>query len=204
MPDKLTEIPIDQIDDERVPLRERLNDPNLKGLMQSIQRFGLIEPIVVAPTDQGYMLVIGRRRFEACRRLGLETIPAIVRRLSTERARELSYQSNLQTQPLNIADEVDFLRRIDIFRLPDADAAQQLGMTAEEIAVARRFNRLPPPIREAVRTGELDERRALALTRLSRETDQTRVFRYIRENDPPIAQLEKLIDQVRTGQAPYV
>jgi ParB family chromosome partitioning protein len=204
MPDTLTEIPITQIDDRRVPLRERLNDPNINGLMHSIQRFGLIEPIVVSPTDDGYMLVIGRRRFEACRRLGFETISAIVRRLSTERARELSYQSNLQTHPLNIADEVDFLRRIDIFRLPDADAAQQLGMTPAEMAVARRFNQLPPPIREAVRTGELDERRALALTRLKRETDQTRVFRYIRENDPPIAQLESLIDRVRDGQAPYV
>lgn len=204
MPDTLTEIPINQIDDQRVPLRERLSDPNITGLMHSIQRFGLIEPIVVTPAENGYLLVVGRRRFEACRRLGLENIPAIVRRLSTERARELSYQSNLQTQPLNIADEVDFLRRIDIFRLPDADAAQQLGMKAEEIAIARRFNRLPPPIREAVRTGQLDERRALSLTRLTRETDQTRVFRYIRENDPPIAQLETLIDQVREGQAPYV
>jgi ParB family chromosome partitioning protein len=204
MPDTLTEIPVDQIDEQRVPLRERLNDPNLNGLMHSIQRFGLIEPIVVTPTDEGYLLVVGRRRLNACRRLGMSTIPAIVRRLSTERARELSYQSNLQTQPLNIADEVDFLRRIDIFRLPDADAAQQLGMSPEEVTIARRFNSLPPPIREAVRTGELDERRALALTRLSRETDQTRVFRYIRENDPPIDQLETLIDQVRAGQAPYV
>ena len=204
MPDTLAEILVDEIDDRRVALRERLNDPNLKGLMHSIQRFGLIEPIVVSPTDDGYLLVVGRRRLEACRRLGVSTIPAIIRRLSNERARELSYQSNLQVQPLNIADEVDFLRRIDIFRMPDADAAQQLGMAPEEVTVARRFNSLPPPIREAVRTGELDERRALALTRLSREMDQTRVFRYIRENDPSIAQLESLIDQVRQGQAPYV
>lgn len=204
MPDTLTNIPIAQIDAQRVPLREHANDPNMAGLMHSIQRFGLIEPIVVTPADNGYLLVVGRRRVEACRRLGQENISAIVRRLSAERARELSYQSNLQTQPLNIADEVDFLRRIDIFRLPDADAAQQLGMTAEEVAIARRFNRLPPPIREAVRTGQLDERRALSLTRLTRETDQTRVFRYIRENDPSIAQLEDLIDQVREGQAPFV
>ncbi|MBT3602985.1 MAG: ParB/RepB/Spo0J family partition protein [Candidatus Latescibacteria bacterium] len=204
MPDTLTEIPIGQIDDQRIPLRERPKDPNLNGLMHSIQRFGLIEPVVVAPAENGYQLVVGRRRLEACRQLGLSAIPAIVRRLSAERARELSYQSNLQIHPLNIADEVDFLRRTDIFRLPDADAAQQLGMMPEEVTIARRFNSLPPPIREAVRNGELDERRALALTRLARETDQTRMFRYIRENDPPITQLEMLIDQMREGQAPYI
>lgn len=204
MADQLTDIPINQIEDQRATLRERLNDPTIQSLMHSIQRFGLIEPIVVSPTDTGYLLVVGRRRLEACKRLGRTSIQAIIRRLSTERARELSYQSNLQAQPLNIADEVDFLRRLDIFRFPDADAAQQLGMSPEEIAVARRFNRLPPPIREAVRNGELDERRALALTRLTRETEQTRVFRYIRENDPPISHLETLIDQVKSGQAPYV
>jgi ParB family transcriptional regulator, chromosome partitioning protein len=199
MPDTLANIPIAQIDDQRVPLRVRLDDPNMDDLVHSIQRFGLIEPVVVTPAENGYFLVVGRRRLEACRRLGLPSIAAIVRRISTERARELSYQSNLQIHPLNISDEVDFLRRIEVFRLTDADAAEQLGMAPEEVMVARRFNRLPAPIREAVRTGELDERRALALTRLAREIDQTRIFRFIRENDPSIDSLESLIDQVRDG-----
>jgi ParB family chromosome partitioning protein len=164
----------------------------------------VIEPIVVAPSEDGYQLVVGRRRFEACKKLGLETVPAIVRRMSEERARELSYQSNLQIQPLNIADEVDFLRRIDIFHLRDDDAARRMAMSPQEVAVARKFNRLPPPIREAVRTGEIDERRALALTRLGGEADQTRMFRYIRENDPPIELLEEQIDRVREGNAPHL
>jgi len=202
MADILTDIPIDQIDARKLPLRERLN--NIEVLMQSIQRFGLIEPVVVTPSGERYQLIVGRRRFEACQRLSLPSISAIVRRVSPERAAELSYQSNLQIDPINIADEVDFLRKIEVFHQPDQDAASQLGMTPEEVAVARRFSRLPPPIREAVRTGEIDERRALALSRLSLETEQTRMFRYIRENDPPVNELETLIDKVRNGNAPYV
>ena len=204
MPDILTDISIDQIDDRKLPLRERLNGNSIQTLMQSIQRFGLIEPIVVTPSGEGYQLVVGRRRVEACRRLRMDTISVIVRRVSPERAAELSYQSNLQIEPVNIADEVDFLRRIETFHHSDEDAGNQLGMTPQEMAVARRFSRLPPPIREAVRTGEIDERRALALTRLSLETEQTRMFRYIRENDPPVDELETLIDRVRNGDAPYV
>jgi len=202
MSDKLTEIPLDQIDDRKLLLRDRLD--NIEVLMQSIQRYGLIEPVVVTPSGEGYQLIVGRRRFEACRRLGMASISAIVRRISPERAAELSYQSNLQIDPINIADEVDFLRRLEIFHQPDEDAAPQLGMTPQEVAVARRFSHLPPPIREAVRTGEIDERRALALTRLSLETEQTRMFRYIRENDPPVDELESLVDRVRNGDAPYV
>jgi len=204
MPDTFLNIPLNQISNRNLPLRQRTDASRLEDLVNSIQRFGVIEPIVVAPSEDGYQLVVGRRRFEACKKLGLETVPAIVRRMSEERARELSYQSNLQIQPLNIADEVDFLRRIDIFHLRDDDAARRMAMSPQEVAVARKFNRLPPPIREAVRTGEIDERRALALTRLGGEADQTRMFRYIRENDPPIELLEEQIDRVREGNAPHL
>jgi len=204
MPDALLDIPLDRIDDHRLPLRGRIDDVGLTNLVRSVQRFGVIEPVVVTPTDSGYKLVVGRRRLEACRRLGLQTIPAVVRRMSEDRARDLSFQSNLQVEPLNTADEVEFLRRIEVFHLPDEEVATRLGMRAEEVAVARRLNRLPPAIREAVRTGEIDDRRALALTRLSRETEQTRVFRYIRDNDPPLDVLESMIDRLRDGQAPQV
>ena len=204
MPDTLLDIPLDRIDGRKLTLRERVEEANLTDLMGSIQRYGVIEPVVVTPTDSGYQLVVGRRRLEACRRLGMDTIPAIVRRVSEDRARELAYQSNLQIHPVNIADEIDFLRQIDIFHLPDEEAARRLSMVSSEVSVARRFNRLPPPIREAVRTGEIDERRALALTRLPREADQARLFRYIRENDPPIDILEEVIDRVRSGEAPHI
>ena len=204
MADTYLNIPLDQISNRKLPLRQRTDANRLEDLVYSIQRYGVIEPIVVTPSDDGYQLVIGRRRFEACQKLGLETVPAVVRRMSEERARELSYQSNLQIQPLNIADEVDFLRRIDIFHLKDDEAAHRLAMSPQEVAVARRFSRLPPAIREAVRTGEIDERRALALTRLAGEADQIRMFRYIRENDPSIELLEEQIDRVRDGEAPHL
>ena len=204
MPDTFLNIPLDQISNRKLPLRQRTDADRLEDLVSSIQRFGVIEPVVVTPSDDGYQLVIGRRRFEACQKLELKTVPAIVRRMSEERARELSYQSNLQIQPLNIADEVDFLRRIEIFHLRDDEAASRLAMSPQEISLARRFSRLPPPIREAVRTGEIDERRALALTRLAGEADQTRMFRYIRENNPPIELLEEQINRVREGDAPHL
>ena len=196
---------MEQVDGRRLPLRGRVDDADLKTLIRSISRYGVIEPVIVRPTEGGdYELIIGRRRFEACVRLGLETIPAIVRRVSDDRAKEIAFQTNLQVSLLNIADEVDFLRKADVFHLSDDQLAERFGLTSEEAAVARRFNRLPPPIREAVRTGEIDERRALALSRLDRETDKTRVFRYICEHDPPIEQVEDLIDRIESGDAPHI
>jgi ParB family chromosome partitioning protein len=204
MSDQLLDLPLDQIRDGKLPVRQKTRDDRIGNLMQSIQRYGVIEPILVTPTEGGYELVSGRRRLEACRRLKRATVPAVVRRLSPERARELSFQTNLQAEPLSITDEVDFLRRAEVFHLPDEQAASRVGMDASELALARRFNRLPPPIREAVRTGDLDERRALALTRLGGEADQNRVFRYIQQNDPPIDVLEDVITRIRAGEAPQI
>jgi|SaaInl7_200m_RNA_FD_contig_21_1471338_length_1431_multi_31_in_0_out_0_2 ParB family transcriptional regulator, chromosome partitioning protein len=204
MSDKLLELPLDQIVDAKLPIRRSKGDDRIRSLMQSIQRYGVIEPILVTPVEKGYELVSGRRRLEACRRLKRPTVPVVVRRLSSERARELSFQSNLQAEPLSIADEVDYLRKAEVFQLPDEVAALRVGMTAAEVAVARRFNRLPPSIREAVRAGDIDERRALALTRLSGEADQNRVFRHIQQNDPPIEVLEDLVTRIRSGEAPQI
>ena len=204
MSDTLLNLHLDQIDQRSLPLRQRLGSSELEELKQSIQRYGVIEPVVVAQSDSGYKLVVGRRRFEACRLLGLETIPAIVRKISDERGRELSYQSNLQSEMLNLADEVEFLRGIDIFHLPDEEIASRFGMSPEEVSVAKRFNRLPAPLREAVRTGEIDERRALALSRLLGEVEQTRFFRYIQKTDPPLEILEKRIDEARDGTAAHI
>ena len=205
MPDALLQVPIEQIDPRRLPLRGRVEDTDLQTLIRSVGRYGVIEPVIVRPTDDGdYELIVGRRRFEACVRLGHETIPAIVRRVSDDRAREIAFQTNLQYSPLNIADEVDYLRKADVFHMNDSQLAERFGLTIEEASVARRFNRLPPPIREAVRTGEIDERRALALSSLDRETDKTRLFRYICEHDPPVEEVEDLADRIQAGEAPHI
>ncbi|HAA75909.1 TPA: hypothetical protein DCE37_12405 [Candidatus Latescibacteria bacterium] len=205
MPDAFLQIPTEQIDSRRLPLRGRVDDEDLQTLINSISRYGVIEPVIVRPTDDGdYELIVGRRRFEACIRLGYDTIPAIVRRVSDDRARELAFQTNLQVSLLNIADEVDFLRKADVFHLSDEQLSERYGLTPQEASVVRRFNRLPPPIREAVRTGEIDERRALALSRLERETDKTRVFRYIAQHDPPIDQVEDIVDRIESGDAPQI
>ena len=196
---------MEQIDGRKLPLRGRVDDEDLQTLIRSISRYGVIEPVIVRPTESGdYELIVGRRRYEACVRLGSESIPAIVRRVSDDRAREIAFQTNLQFSLLNIADEVDYLRKADVFHLSNEQLSERYGMTPEEAAVARRFNRLPPPIREAVRTGEIDERRALALSQLERESDKTRLFRYICEHDPPIEQVEDLVERIESGDAPHI
>ena len=81
--------------------------------------------------------------------------------------------------------------------MPTPDATERFVMSEEEITIGRRLHRLPGSIQEAVWTGQIDERRALAISRLSREVDQIRAFRRIREEDLPLALVEEMIDEMK-------
>lgn len=124
---RLDEIRVDE-NQVRVSLRENEaeHEESLRELADSIQEHGLLEPIIVRPHEQGYLIVAGERRYRACKLAGLNTIPAIVRDFSDERE-ILSVQviENLQRRDLS-----DYEVCLAVKRLVDA------GMKKGEIAKA--------------------------------------------------------------------
>ncbi len=196
--DTLFDIPLDRIDDD-LPLRHRKRDLELEDLTHSIERYGLLIPVLVSPREERYLLISGRRRVEACRRLGHFQIPAIVRRVPDDLALEVALQENLQRSPLMALEEADALLRIGGFNISASEAADRFAMSEEEIVIGRRLHNLLASIQEAVWTGQIDERRALAISRLTAEVDQIRAFRRIREEDPPLPMVEELIDGIKYG-----
>ena len=165
--------------------------------MRSIERYGLLTPVLVSPRAGRYRLICGHRRIEACRRLGHTQIAAIVRRVPDDAALEVALHDNLHHSPLMALEEVDALRRMGGFEMAAAQAAERFAVSEEEIAIGRRLQRLPSSIQEAVWTGQIDERRALAISRLTREVDQIRAFRRIREEDLPLTLVEEMIDEMK-------
>jgi len=192
----LLDIPLDRIDDD-LPLRHRRRDPGLDALVRSIERYGLLTPVLVSPHAGRYRLISGRRRVEACRRLGHTQVAAVVRRIPDDLAVEVALQENLHQSPLMALEEADALRRAGGFSMSLPEAAEHFAISEEEIAIGRRLGRLPASIQEAVWTGQIDERRALAISRLTREVDQIRAFRRIREEDLPLALVEEMIDDMK-------
>lgn len=192
----LLDIPLDRIDDD-LPLRHRRRGPGMEALMRSIERYGLLTPVLVSPREGRYRLISGRRRLEACRCLGHTQIAVIVRRIPDDQALEVALQENLHQSPLMALEEADALRRAGGFAMPASEAAEHFALSEEEIALGRRLHRLPASIQEAVWTGQIDERRALAISRLTREVDQIRAFRRIREENPPLTLVEEMIDEMK-------
>ena len=130
---------------------ERLND-----LASSIQQHGILQPIVLRQTVQGYYIVVGERRFRASKLAGLTEVPAIIKELSDEDMMELAIIENLQREDLNAIEEAEsykkMMRDLDITQ---QEVARRLGKSRPYIANMLRLLQLPKNVAQMVQQGAL-------------------------------------------------
>jgi ParB/RepB/Spo0J family partition protein len=84
---------------------------NLTALIASIQRLGLLQPIVVAPIGSRYRVLAGQRRYHACQALGWSTIPAIILSVNDQLAELIAIDTNLTREPLTPSEQGELRRR---------------------------------------------------------------------------------------------
>lgn len=118
---------------------ERLND-----LASSIQQHGILQPIVLRQTVQGYYIVVGERRFRASQLAGLTEVPAIIKELSDEDMMELAIIENLQREDLNAIEEAEsYKKMMTDLNITQQEVARRLGKSRPYIANMLRLLQLP-------------------------------------------------------------
>ena len=138
------------------PNQPRKNLGDLTELAESIREQGLIHPLVVEALALGrYRIVAGERRFSACRQLGLETVPCLVRTVAEHARLALQLIENLHRQDLQPLEEARaFQRLMGEFNLTQRDLAQRLGKSLGAINQTLRILDLGEDILSAVQTSE--------------------------------------------------
>ena len=139
--------------------RRSFDDVSLDELAASIKEHGVLQPIVVAPHKNGYMIVAGERRYRASVRAGLDRIPALVRTLSNQHKLEVSLIENLQRHDLNPMETATaYLKLRDQFNLTlDQIGARVGGKSGAAISNTLRLLRLPQVARQALVDGQVRE-----------------------------------------------
>ncbi|MBQ3587459.1 MAG: ParB/RepB/Spo0J family partition protein [Oscillospiraceae bacterium] len=95
---RVLDIEISQIDDfENHPFKVK-DDEEMEKLMESIATYGVLTPVIIREKGDRYDMVSGHRRKHACERLGMETIPAVVKKLTREEAIIAMTDSNIQRE----------------------------------------------------------------------------------------------------------
>jgi ParB family chromosome partitioning protein len=149
----------------------RTDSGPLFGLMLSIQDKGLLEPIIVRPTDDGFEVVAGMRRYEACRKLGWRRIPAHVVELNDMEAFEVSLLENIQRETLNPIEEARAFRNyVEEFGYGgETELARRIGKSQEYVSKRIGLLSLPQRVQDQIMRRRIAPSVAQELTLLNDE-----------------------------------
>jgi ParB family chromosome partitioning protein len=196
------EIPIDRIRSNPRQPRLRMDDAALETLTASIREHGVISPVLVTETIDGYQLVAGERRVRAARAAGLDHIPAVVRQLADREQLELALVENLQREDLDPVESARAYRQlIDEFGFSQEDLAARVGRARSTVANTLRLLDLNDAVQAAVADGRITEGHGRALGGLEVE-HQAKVIGSVVDQDLSVRQTEELVRRLRTPRTP--
>lgn len=183
----------DRVSDLRViRLEDIIADPSqprryfdaseLADLANSIREHGVLQPIVVTPHKNGYMIVAGERRYRAASIAKLEKIPAIVRTLSDQHKLEVSLIENLQRQDLNVIETATaYIKLRDQFNMSYDDIAKRVGKSNSAVNNTMRLLKLPTRIKEALMDGTVTEGQVRPLVNVDADVAESLLDRILSE-----------------------
>jgi ParB family transcriptional regulator, chromosome partitioning protein len=192
-----TEIPLARIAPNPYQPRTAVDEQALADLAASIAEHGVLQPILVTETIDGYRLVAGERRVRASRIAGLERIPAVVRELADHDQLELALVENIQREDLDPLEEARAYRQlIDEFGFTQEKLARRMGKARPTIANSLRLLDLDAEVQAALAGALISEGHARALAGLPVDR-QARVVAVVIERELSVRQTEELVRRLR-------
>ena len=168
-------LPLHRVEPNPRQPRRDFDEVELQALADSIATHGLIQPLTVRETGNGYYQIIaGERRWRASRIAGLQEVPAVVIDADEQKTMELALIENLQRQDLNpIEEALGYQSLIKEYGMTQEEAAGRVGKSRPAVANALRLLALPEAVLDMVRTGALSAGHARAILSLPTPKQQT-------------------------------
>ena len=181
--------------------RTVFDDTALAELSASIKQYGIMQPLIVTASDDGYHIIAGERRWRAARAAGLKTVPALVRTTQQQEKLELAILENVQRvdlSPLETAVSVERLHQQ--FNLTYSDIAKRLGKAETTVHNTVRLLQLPDQARQALEQGKISEGHARQVLALKDSPDaQAELLQLIITNEWSVRQAERYVSSLKAG-----
>ena len=163
---------LSEIEPNKNQPRTNFDEDALSELADSIEKHGLIQPIVVRPTSSGvYQIVAGERRWRACRMAGLSEVPVVIKELDDQKYYEVALIENLQREDLNAVEEAQGYRTlIDTYGLTQEQVAESVGKSRSTVTNVLRLLNLDKSALDALEKGRITAGHARAI--LSADTKE--------------------------------
>ena len=197
------ELPIAAISHNPYQPRQSVDQERLEELAHSIRDHGVLQPILVTQSAEGYRLIAGERRLRAAQMAGLERIPALVR--AAEESAQLAWAliENLQRADLNALEEAHAYRQlVNDFGLSHEEVGTRVGRSRSTIANSLRLLDLDPRVQAALSTGAVSEGHARAIAGLEDSEKQAEALAAVTSKGLSVRQTEELVRRLRAAGTP--
>jgi ParB family chromosome partitioning protein len=173
--------------------RKHFDESKLQELAESIREKGILEPLLVRRTDQGYELIVGERRWRAAQKAGLKEVPVVVKEVEGREALEISLIENLQREDLNPIEEAEaFKHLIEEFNISQEHLSKRIGKDRTTIANTLRLLKLPLEVRNQLLQNRITPGHARAILSLENKEKQKELCTLIMKKGLSVREAEGL------------
>ncbi len=194
---QLVEIPVASIRPNPYQPRTTFDEESIAELAQSIKQVGLLQPLLVRKSQNGYELVAGERRLRAVTSLGMEKVSCIVQQeIVDETSAVMALIENLQREDLHYLEEAQcYASLLSTYNLTQEQLAERLGKSQSSIANKLRLLRLSDEVKTAMIDASLTERHARALLKLADDEARLEAVRKIRDKNLSVKETEQYVEK---------
>ncbi len=187
-------VKLSDIDVDPQQPRKTFETESLEQLSRSILEHGVLQPIVLMPNGVGrYTIIAGERRFRAARMAGLSEIPAIVKDVSTQAAKEIALIENLQREDLDPVEiAIGYKSLMESFNLTQDEISKKLSIPRSSIANSLRILNLPESILAMIKENKISLGHAKVILSLPNEEMQLQLAKETSEKQLSVRQCELL------------
>ncbi|MBN1573541.1 MAG: ParB/RepB/Spo0J family partition protein [Deltaproteobacteria bacterium] len=181
--------------------RKDFDDEKIEELAASVEENGIIQPLIVRSSEDGYELIAGERRLRAAKRAGLERVPVVIKDVSDSEILQLALIENIQREDLNPIEEANaYLRLIEEFDITQENLAGRVGKDRSTIANTLRLLSLPDVVKEDVARGVLSSGHARALLSLNDERSILKARERVTSKGMSVRETESLVKRMKEGE----
>jgi len=173
--------------------RRIFDEEKIDELAQSIKQHGVFQPIILKRVKQGFIIVSGERRYRAAQKVGLITIPAIIRQYEEAKVAEIALAENLQRENLTPIEEAEAYKMVmQNLRLTQQDLAVKVGKSRSHVTNMLGLLNLPLEVQDMLLNGKISMGHARALSKLEDSHKIIKIANQIITKQLSVRQVEEL------------
>jgi ParB family chromosome partitioning protein len=196
--ERFAELDLEDVKPNPFQPRTRFDDKTIDELAQSIRETGIVQPVIVAPEDDHYMIIVGERRWRAAQRAGLRKIPVLIRNIPKNKQLEVSLIENIHREELNALEIAHaYQRLIDDHGYAQHELADKVGKDRSSVTNYLRLLKLPQEIQDRLADGTISMGHARAMLAIEDSVTQLYACRQVIDKNLSVRNTETLVNRLK-------